>query len=69
MMDLDPCRSSCVVEEVHEASCHGKEAFGTPNGPNDPFYGHLWFAWFNGTCTLEGMVKMVWLKCVESLMC
>ena len=40
MMDLDPCRSSCVVDEVHEASCHGKEAFGTPNGPNDPFYGN-----------------------------
>ena len=30
MMDLDPWRSPCVfevVEEAHEASCHGEEAF------------------------------------------
>ena len=45
-----------AVKEAHEAPRHAEEAFGTPNGPNDPFYGHLWFAWFNGTCTLVGMV-------------
>ena len=40
-----PHRSSCVVEvveEAHESLWHVKEAFGTPNGPNDPFCGHLW---------------------------
>ena len=45
MMDLDPWRSYSmvkVVEEAHEAPWHVKEAFGTPNGPNDPFCGHLW---------------------------
>ena len=69
MIDLDPWRSSCVVEvvkEAHEAPWHDKEAFRTPNGPNDPFCGHLWFAWCNGPFTLEGMVKMVWFMCVES---
>ena len=45
MMDLDPWRSSCVVEvveEAHEVPWHDKEAFGTPNGPNDPFCGHFY---------------------------
>ena len=51
MMDIEPGRFSFVVEELHEASCHGKESFGKPNGPNDPFCGHLcllmasWYPW------------------------
>ena len=44
-----------VVKEDHEAPClmknpmkplgMPKEAFGTPNGPNDPLCGHLCLAW------------------------
>ena len=41
-----------AVKEAHEAPWHAKEAFGTPNGPNDPFCGHLWLlmaSWSPGT--------------------
>ena len=48
MMDLDPWRFPCVtevIEEAHDGPWHVKESFGTPNEPNDPFCGHLWFVW------------------------
>ena len=32
-----------VVEEAHAAPWHVKEAFGTPNEPNDPLCGHSCF--------------------------